>query len=632
MTTADPVVVATTPVVVLGIDRAGMLSSLTPAWESLSGYPVAESLGMRWRDFIAPVDQARWQEIEEPLYAGANDVGEGCIRLLRRDGEARLVELRMFLVRSPSGTTLGLRGVVVDLSRWRMAGAPAVPALRLSDESMRALIERGAFCLFRCTRDGVMLDLNRAMSTMLGIPESLPLGDVNLFDELGPGAIEREQCLAALDAGANEASCDLRGRRRDGSEVHLRVTVSAEYDGAGRVRFLQGMAENVTERMRREEIVRRGERMASLATTLAGVAHEINNPLAAIAGFAQILLKREQSPDDRHALETMLHESRRAARIVKDLLTIARRQEGGARVRVDVNAVVRYLIDTQRYAMETRGIHVTLQLAPEAPTVLADAAQLEQVVLNLVANARQALEARLQRRSSAPAWVPTLHLATQLSNRDVLLVVVDNGTGIPPLDLPHIWDPFWTTREVGEGTGLGLSVVHSIVVAHGGIIEATSVPDSETRFSVTLPLAPSSARVAPTTPSRASGVPARRGVATHPLDILVVDDETTIRALLNRVLMSRGHAVVLAKDGEHALRLAEQGSFDVVISDLRMPGMDGRALIRRLRALPSSGRTRYLLSTGDATAAASDDDSTSDVAVVTKPYDVHMLVDLVEAC
>jgi CheY-like chemotaxis protein/two-component sensor histidine kinase len=360
------------------------------------------------------------------------------------------------------------------------------------------------------------------------------------------------------------------------------------------------------------------------------VAHEINNPLAAITGFAQILLKRDQSPDDRHAHETILHEARRAAEIIKQLLTIARRQEGTERVRVDVNAIVRYLVDTQRYAMDTRGIAITLQLAGEAPRVLADPAQLEQVVLNLLVNARQALEVRLEGRAPDDPWHPSLTISTRVTDGRVTLTVTDNGPGIPAGDLPHIWDPFWTTREEGEGSGLGLSVVHSIVVAHGGTIEATSAEGSATSFMVALPLA------APAAPSLAMRTAARATdagtVAPRPLDILVVDDEAVIRELLSRYFTSRGHAVMAAMNGDQALRLAEQGSFDVVISDLRMPGMDGRSLIRRLRTMPTCAQTRFILSTGDATAtpARPGEEDTGDMAVVAKPYDVDALVDLVE--
>ncbi len=506
---------------------------------------------------------------------------------------------------------------------------PPPDILSRSDGWTRSLIERTGFGIFRCTSDGALVDANPALASMLGFPDTATLLSSGRMDELWTSRDDREHCLAELSSGARETSRDVQARRRDGSLVHLRLTVAAEYDSSGRLRFVEGIAENVTERERQEEVVRRGERMAALGRTLAGVAHEINNPLAAIAGFAQILLKREQGSDDRHALETILHEARRAARIVKDLLTIARREEGAERVRLDASAIVGYIVDTQRYAMETRGIRANVQLAGEPAWVLADRALLEQVVLNLVVNARQALESALERRREGDGWIPTLDVETRIAGDTIVLTVADNGPGIPARDLPRIWEPFWTTREEGEGAGLGLSVVHSIIVSHGGTIEATSAPGFMTRFTIKLPLA----SVAMPTGDAAGAVRAdATPQASRPLDILVVDDEGVIRELLSRYLTRRGHAVVTAVNGEHALRLAEQGSFDVVISDLHMPGMDGRALIRRLRLLPSASRTRFILSTGDAMASPSrpGHDDTGDIDVVNKPYDVDALVDLVE--
>lgn len=615
------------PFALARVDRSGTVVALSGAWLDLSGREVGASLGVSWDGLLDLGDVDRWRGMAGDLYEGRRILAAGELRLRRPDGRGHPVEVRCALHHGPTGPPDGIGVMLFELGGRDHALTVPRPSMRLSEESTRALLERAAFGIYRCTPAGELLDVNPALASMLGYDDPASLIGLNLFEVVGGEPEVRDRCLAELERGKAEVSCDVRGARRDGQAVHLRLAVSAELSGR-RICFLHGIAENITERARRDEVVRRGERMAALARTLAGVAHEINNPLAAITGFAQILLKREQSDDDRHAHETILHQARRAARVVRDLLTIARREEGSLRVRVDLNAVVRYLVETQRYAMDTRGIRLAMHLADDAPRVLGDPAQLEQVVLNLVVNARQALEARLDRRDVDEAWLPTLEIATQATSAGVTLSVTDNGPGIASRDLPHIWDPFWTTREEGEGSGLGLSVVHSIVAAHGGSIEAASVPSVETRVVVTLPAAAAAA------PSRDRiahrGTPAAR--AMRPLDILVVDDEAAIRDLLVRYLSTRGHAVLPAASGEHALRLAEQASFDVVISDLRMPGMDGRALIRRLRSLPSCADTRFILSTGDATALPhAGDDATADVEVVTKPYDVNALVTVVEA-
>lgn len=507
--------------------------------------------------------------------------------------------------------------------------AAELTALRQSEARIRALVQRAAFGIFRCDGNGRILDANAAFASMLGYETSQDLLGIDLVGEVLYSDADRERWRSAVARGAADDWLDVQCRRDTEGSVRLRIALTTERDERGRVAAVQGIAENVTERMRREEIVRRGERMASLGRTLAGVAHEINNPLAAIIGFAQILLKNQPSPDDRHALETVLHEARRASRVVKDLLTIARREELVERQRIDLGNIVRYIIDTQRYAMETRGIRAELMLEPALPAIIADPAQIEQVVLNLVINARQSLESMLEHpRPGDDAIVPTLRIRAARSGEFVTLTISDNGPGISASDISRIWDPFWTTKEEGEGSGLGLSVVHSIVTSHDGRIDVTSTPRVETRFTISFP----------STGDPAPAIVEHRESAwssvsrSRPLDVLVIDDERAICDILSRILSSRGHAVLTASGGAEALRLAEHSGFDVVISDLRMPGMDGREVIRRLRLLPSFAETRFFLSTGDlALGAMSKGGSAPDgVLLVEKPYDVDRLVHMVE--
>lgn len=501
-------------------------------------------------------------------------------------------------------------------------------ALRQSEARIRALVERAAFGIFRCDATGKIADANTALAAMLGYPSRQSLVGTDFVFDVLLGDADRDRWRAAVDAKESDSWLDVQCRRLGEGGLRLRIALTAERDGSGRVMAVQGIAENVTERMRREEIVRRGERMASLGRTLAGVAHEINNPLAAIIGFAQILLKGTPTPDDRHALETVLHEARRASRVVKDLLTIARREELIERQRTDLGSIVRYILDTQRYAIETRGIRTVVSLEDALPPIMADATQVEQVVLNLIVNARQALESMIEHPHDVDdAWRPELRIETTRSGEFVMLTIADNGPGIAESDLPRIWDPFWTTKDEGEGSGLGLSVVHSIVTSHSGRIDVTSIPRVETRFTIAFPsVGDSPPAIVEHQPS--SLTPDTR---TRPLDVLVIDDERAICEILSRILSARGHAVLTAAGGSDALRLAEHSGFDVVISDLRMPGMDGREVIRRLRLLPSFAKTRFFLSTGDlASGALRRGPDTEDVVLVEKPYDVDLVVQLVE--
>ena len=553
-------------------------------------------------------------------------------RCLRKDGSYIWVETHTALLRNESGVPDRLLSVTRDIE----ARKQAQEALRQSEERMRALIARAAYGIFRSTREGRFLDVNPALVSMLGYDSVAELMAIDIHNELYVDVDERHRWIAGIDSGAHPEWFDLTWRRKDGAPIAVRLAARAARDTYGDVVWYEGIAENVTERLRREAVVRRAERMSSLGHTLAGVAHELNNPLAAISGFAQILLKTQLPKEDRSAIETIHREAKRAAKIVKDLLTFARRQESSERHRVDLNDIVRYIADTQRYAMETHGVLCEMVLSDEPALVSADPAQLEQVMLNLLINARQALEtmtapAMAGRVATGATRTPMVVIRTTVRNNIVSLEVSDNGPGIAASELPRIWDPFWTTKEEGEGTGLGLSVVHGIVTEHGGTIDVDTRIGAGTTFIVSLP---SYLRDATDGVSLSEFEPAGpvSQQADRPLDILVIDDEEVIVGLLVRYFSSRGHAVVPAHEGRQALRVAERGSFDVVICDLRMPGMDGVEVIRRLKEMPTCASARFILSTGDTATPAVRQriEGLALEAIVDKPYEVEVLRRIVE--
>ena len=495
-------------------------------------------------------------------------------------------------------------------------------ALAASEARYRALIARAAYGIYRSIPDGRFVEVNPALVAMLGWESAAALLAADIARDVWADADERERLVRAIEAEDPPDWIVAHWKRRDGSPIVVRLSVRAARDARGVPVELEGMVEDVTARVRQDELLRRSERMASLGTLLAGVAHEINNPLAAVAGFAQLLMRSPLSTEDLHAVETIAHEAARAGKIVRDLLTFARQGERERREPVRVNEVVRHIVLAQRYAMETRGIHWSLVLEPADPLVLGDRAQLEQVVLNLVVNARQAIEDMGDAAPSGHTVLPLeVAVETRAEGSEVLLVVRDTGPGIAAADRTRIFDPFFTTKAEGRGTGLGLSVVDGIVSEHGGSIEVDSAPGTGSVFTVRL------AREAePPGPEQPATLPAM------PLDVLVVDDEESMLGFLARYLGSRGHAVVAARSGTEALTLARSGGFDVCVCDLRMPGMDGVELVRRLRQLPDGARMRIVVSTGESTSSPLREQALAlgDVVVIEKPYDVGVLRRAVE--
>jgi PAS domain S-box-containing protein len=505
--------------------------------------------------------------------------------------------------------------------------------LQESEERYRSLIGRAYYGIYRSSVDGRFLEVTEALVRMLGYESADELLQLDIGQALYIDAADRDQIVQLARMGGPLPDwTEVKWRRKDRSAITVRITAQPRYTRTGSIEYFEGIVEDVTARHRQEEMLRRSERMASLGTTLAGVAHELNNPLTAVIGFAQIMLREERSEDDRAGLETIHREAARAARIVKDLLTFTRRQEATRPGRVDVNAVVEYIVSTRRYALETRGVRCLMHLAPEMPLVAGDASQMEQVLLNLLVNAEHALSDALDAPRAAEGDTSprgTIEIGTVVDRDTVVIEVSDTGCGIPPEDLTRIWDPFWTTKAEGEGTGLGLSVVHGIVSAHGGSIEVETAVGSGTTFTLRFPRSRDDA--SKVTPIRGAAT-VNASYASRPLDVLVIDDEASITTFLSQYLGSRGHAVLTAQSGPQALSIARSGEFDVVVCDLRMPGMDGLETMRALRAMPNGDRPRYILSTGATMGAAVIDaaEALRVDAVVPKPYDIEQLRRAVE--
>ena len=496
-----------------------------------------------------------------------------------------------------------------------------MPPPTRSADGYEALLQRAGLGLFRASVDGTVVDANAALARMLGYADSTALRSANLRRDVFLESEEFDQLLATAGDAEVLEWVETHWRKQDGTPVTVRLTLRQSQHGDHGPR-IEGIVEDVTERRRQEELLRRNERLASLGTTLAGVAHELNNPLAAVMGFAQLLLKREWPEEDRTALETISHEAERSAKIVKDLLSLARQREVDRRAPVNLNDVVGYIVRTRRYALETFGIACELKLDPLLPLVCGDRAQLEQVVLNLVSNAEQALRAEADKRDAqAPAERPMIRVRTQRDAEMAVLEVEDNGPGIPENNHSRIWDPFFTTRTEGEGTGLGLSLVNHIVAEHAGEIAVETSAPAGVKFIVRLPIA-----------SEGESAPESNALnrAERALDILVVGSDPSDQRFLQRFLRSRGHAVLAAADAERARRLGAQTTFDAVVLDLGAEG-DAPLVMAELREAKGCAAARFVLAAHNADAASSFAAQVgSGEIVLLKPYDVEQLRRAVE--
>ena len=342
------------------------------------------------------------------------------------------------------------------------------------------------------------------------------------------------------------------------------------------------------------------EKMAALGQLVSGIAHELNNPLTSIQGYAQILLGRRGAAERAADARRISVEAERATRIVKNLLLFSRETKPERRA-VDLNEVIERTLSLRSYELKLENIDVDLALEPGLPNTLADAAQLQQVVLNLVVNAEQAIALE---RGEEPRRGHIQLRTRRLPGDRIAMEVSDDGPGISSEVAPRIFDPFFTTKPAGVGTGLGLSIVYGIIQEHGGEVTVESHAGKGAVLTVELPALPvtgfefAAGGESSFTPHTAKIFPMTRP-ATRPEHILVVEDEPTVAQLIADVMTEEGHMVETLLDSREALARLEETSYDLVICDLKMPHLDGPGIYRALVQRGNPAQHRILFVTGD---------------------------------
>lgn len=336
----------------------------------------------------------------------------------------------------------------------------------------------------------------------------------------------------------------------------------------------------------REEKTLHRERLVSLGQLLSNVVHELNNPLTAISGYAQLLLQEQPLDSVRETAVQLHRESDRATRIVRNLLSFAA-EDGDSQQLVSLDRLVESVLELREYELKLKNIQVRRNWGSDLPRVAGNPHQLEQAFLNLVLNAEQAMQ------SQRDGGVLTLTLARMEDG--IKCVVADDGPGIPPEVLPRVFDPFFTTKPAGEGTGLGLAIARAAVQEHGGTIRAENLPGRGVEFVIELPAARPGKEETLAPPKDAALAPPRVLQGR----VLVVDDEPTVAGLIAEVLEQGGCRVRVFTDSEEALEAALREPFDLIICDIRMPGLSAPAFYRALRKRKPELARRLLLTTGD---------------------------------
>jgi two-component system NtrC family sensor kinase len=337
------------------------------------------------------------------------------------------------------------------------------------------------------------------------------------------------------------------------------------------------------------------EKLSGIGEFVAGVAHELNNPLTSVMGFSELLKKSDTNPQHLRYLEMIYKSSLRCQKIVQSLLSFARRHQPERKLS-SVNELLEAALEILQYQMRTSNIEVTTQLDASLPKAMLDPHQVQQVFINIINNARQAIEAHRPH-----GWV---RLTTEHDEGHARVIIEDNGPGIAETNLSKVFDPFFTTKDVGKGTGLGLSLCYGIIKEHGGHITVRSKPGAGSSFIIELPLGSELATNEAAEPNGTNGLPSvpnlttslREGVGKR---VLVIDDEEAILHMVSEALTEHGYQVDLALDGETGLQRLNQTAYDLTLCDWKMPGLNGQEVYERLRISNPSLSERMIFLTGD---------------------------------
>jgi PAS domain S-box-containing protein len=531
-----------------------------------------------WEAIIHPEDRQRILETCRRRRL-TEDFYELEYRMLSKSGRVVWV-LDIVTVERSEGRPVRLRGSFIDIT----ARKEDEIRTRENEERFRQLTENCHQAIWLQDLDSQqLLYVNPSFERILGHNRESICSDPLAWTRIVyPEDLERAQGMIANAREGREGDVECRIVKPDGAVRWVRSRSVPVRDSAGRVYRQMGMAEDITEVRALEAQLMQAQKMEAIGTMAGGIAHDFNNILGAILGFAELAKMDSADPQLHSYLGEILKASHRAKELVRQILAFSRKEEQN-RTAVDLKNVVAEAAKLLR-ATTPSTIDVRMTIDPDTPPVLADATQLQQVLMNLAVNGVQAMERGpgVLEIGLQPVDLQNESIARQLElapGAYAQLTVCDTGCGIPTENLSRIFDPFFTTKPPGAGTGLGLSVVHGIVRSHGGAISVDSEPARGSLFRIYIPLARGAVESAE---AEADDIAHGRGER-----ILFVDDEAPIVRIMSRVLSSAGYRAEGFTNAEEAARVfsRDPDRFDLVISDLTMPGCDGVELGTMVRTL-----------------------------------------------
>jgi two-component system cell cycle sensor histidine kinase/response regulator CckA len=575
------------------VDMEGKRIYNSLSYEKALGYTSEELQASSAFEQIHPDDRERVKNATES--ARTSGVGQTLeYRLRHKNGAWLVLESRSSVILNDKGRTEKLVIVNRDITERKRAAE----ALLRSEEGFRSVVEDAPYGVYRANTSGRFLQVNPALQKMLGYESTAELLKADLANDIFRQQGEHQRFTDLLRQTDEVKDIEMEWKRNDGAPITVRCSARTVKDTTGVPAYFEVFAEDVSEKRVLERQLRMAQKMEAIGRLSGGIAHDFNNLLGVIIGYSGVLKKAlaENSALLEHALE-IEKAGRRAASLTKQLLAFSRQQVLTPAI-LNLNALAE---DMEKMLPRLLGedIEVSLTLDPGLGNVKADQSQIEQIIMNLAVNARDAMPSGGKLKiETADVELDVAYTRTHPGSNIgsyVMLAVTDTGAGMTSETLAHIFEPFFTTKERGKGTGLGLATVYGVVKQSNGYIWVDSTPGKGSSFQIYLPRytgAAATEELSATSPEKL------RGSET----ILLVEDAEPLRKLAHNFLQTVGFRVLSAESGEHAMEVAAKhgGALDLLLTDVVMPGMNGRVLAEELSRRQPGLKVLYISGYTDA--------------------------------